>query len=83
MTILDIGIAVAIGLAAFFGRRAIAKLDKLDDRGQETNIILARMDERDSKAEESIKTLRDRTHKHANSLQQHETRITVLEDKSA
>tara|TARA_Y100000361_G_scaffold111006_1_gene101107 strand:- start:32 stop:283 length:252 start_codon:yes stop_codon:yes gene_type:complete len=83
MTTLEIIIGVAIALAAFFGKRAISRLDKLDDRGHQTNEILARMDERDSHRTETIKTLRDRTHDHANKLQHHETRLCILEDKEA
>lgn len=83
MTTLEVMIGCAVALAAYFGRRAIGKLDKLGDGQNETNQILARMDERDGHFQESIKTLRDRTHSHANTLQHHETRISVLEDREA
>ena len=83
MTTLEVIILCAIGLAAFFGKRAIGKLDKVGDEQSKTNEILARMDERDGHFQESIKTLRDRTHTHANTLQHHETRISVLEDREA
>lgn len=66
-----------LGLVAFMGRRAVSKLDKLDD----INVTLARIDERDQHQSESIGALRKRSHGHANMLQHHETRIAILEVK--
>lgn len=84
MTVLEILIACGLGLIGILGRRAINKFDssleKMSERQNETNQILARMDERDAHREEAIATLRDRTHGHANVLQHHETRISILED---